>query len=49
MESPFGIVTNMLDCDFELSKFKLQSHYYVHFQSNTLGKGMNFLIPQAKG
>ena len=26
------------------SKFELQLYYYVHFQTNTLGKGMNPLI-----
>ena len=23
------------------SEFELQMHYYVHFQTNTLGNGMN--------
>ena len=30
-------------------KFVLQSRYYVHFQANTLGKGMNPLILPAMG
>ena len=30
-----GIVVNML-----VGKFKFQSHYYIHFQTNTLGKGI---------
>ena len=30
-----------------VSEFELQSRYYIHFQTNTLGKGMNPLIPQA--
>ena len=35
-----------LDCSFYLSEFELQSHYYVHFQSNTIGKGMDlFILP----
>ena len=34
-------VANMLDCDIVISEFKLQSRYYIHFRSNTLGKGMN--------
>ena len=25
-------------------KFRLQLHYYVHSQANTLGKGMNSII-----
>ena len=28
---------NLIDCDIEVSKLKLQSHYYIHFW-NTLGK-----------
>ena len=32
-----------------VSKFELQSHYYVHFETNTLGKGMNPLILPAMG
>ena len=39
----------MLDYEFEASKFKLQSRYYVHFWTNTLGKGMNPLIPRVIG
>ncbi len=31
----------VLDCDIVVSKFKLQSCYYIHFQTNSLGKGMN--------
>ena len=32
-----------------VSEFELQLHYYVHLQTNTLGKGINPLILQAKG
>ena len=32
-------MAKVLDCDLEVSK--LQLCYYVHFQTNTLGKGMN--------
>ena len=28
----------VLDCELKVSKFKLQLHYYVHFQTNILGK-----------
>ena len=28
----------VLNCRFQLSKFKLQSHYYIHFQINTQEK-----------
>ena len=33
-----------MDCGIVVSKFELQSRYYVHFRINTLGKGMNPLI-----
>ena len=39
------IMANMLDFNLIVSKFKLQLCYYIHFQTNTLGKGMNLLIP----
>ena len=41
------IVANMLNCDIVVSKFELKSHYYVHFQINTFGKGMKPLIPSS--
>ena len=34
--------------DTVVNKFELQSRYYVHFRTNTLGKGMKSLIPLAK-
>ena len=43
--SPIGIVANVLNCNIMLSEFKLWSHYYVYFQTNTLGKGINLFIP----
>ena len=42
--SPHGVVANMLDCNIIVSEFKLQLHYYVYFQTNTLGEGMKLLI-----
>ena len=30
----------------EVSKYQLQSCYYVHFQTNNIWKGMNLLILQ---
>ena len=33
-----------MDYNIVVKKFKLQSHYYIHFQINTLGKGMSLLI-----
>ena len=47
MGSPHSIVNNMLDCDIVVSKFKLQLCQYIHFQTNTLGKGMNLSYPSS--
>ena len=38
-----------VDCGIVVRKFVIQSRYYVHFQANTLGKGMNPLILPAIG
>ena len=46
---PRGVMVKAMDCGIKLSEFVLQSHYYVHFQANTLGKGMNPLILPAMG
>ena len=46
MEGPRGVMVKALDCEIVVSEFELQSHYYVHFRTNTLGKGMNlFILP----
>ena len=42
-------VVKVMDCGIVVSKFELQSCYYVHFRTNTLGKGMNCLIIPAMG
>ena len=42
-------VVRVLGCDVEVSEFEFQSRYYVHFRTNTLGKGMNALILPAMG
>ena len=34
----------MEDCVLKVSEFKLQLHYYIHFQINSLKKGMNSLV-----
>ena len=39
-------MVKLLDCDLEVSEFEMQSHYYVLFKTNAIGKGMNSLIPQ---
>ena len=35
------VMVKAMDCEIVVSEFVLQSRYYVHFQANTLGKGMN--------
>ena len=37
-------MAKVLDFGFEVSEFEPQLHYYVHFWTTTLGKGMNPLI-----
>ena len=39
-----GLVADVLDCDIVVSDFESHSSYYVHFQINTLRKGMGPLI-----
>ena len=46
---PRGVMLKAMDCGIVVSEFVLQSRYYVHFQTNTLGKGMNPLILPAMG
>ena len=46
---PRGVMVKAMDCGIIVSKFVLQSHYYVNFQANTLGKGMNPIILPAMG
>ena len=48
--SPRGVMVKAMNCGIVVREFVLQSHYYVHFRANTLGKGMNPLIlPPAMG
>ena len=42
-----GIVANVLDCKIVVKEFELQSRYYVHFHTNSLGKCKNPFIPSA--
>ena len=44
-----GAVANELNCDNSVSEIDLQSRYYVHFQTNTIRKGMNHSIHPAMG
>ena len=39
-ESSFGIMAKVLDSGLKVSKFKLQSCYYIQFWTDTLGKGI---------
>ena len=44
-----GVMFKAMDCGIVVSELELQSRYYVHFRANTLGKGMNPLIPPTMG
>ena len=44
-----GVMVKAMDCGIVVHEFVLQLRYYVHFQANTLGKGMNPLILPAMG
>ena len=46
---PRGVMVKAMDCGIVVREFVLQSRYYVHFRTNTLGKGMNPLILPAMG
>ena len=46
---PCGVMVKVMDCGIGVSEFILQSSYYIHFQANTLGKGMNPLILPVMG
>ena len=46
---PRGVMVKVLDCGSVVSKFELQSLYYIHFWTNTLGKGMNPIYPPSYG
>ena len=46
---PRGVMVKVMDCGIGVREFVLQSHYYVHFRANTLGKGMNPIILPAMG
>ena len=46
---PRGVIVKAMDCGIVVSEFVLQSLYYVHFRTNTLGKGMKPLILLAMG
>ena len=45
---PRGLMVKVMDCGI-ISEFEFDSRYYVHFQTNTLGKGTNPLILPSMG
>ena len=44
-----GVMVKALNCRIVEHKFELQLCNYVHFRTNTLGKGMNPLILPSMG
>ena len=46
---PLCAMFKALDYGINVSKFELQSCYYVHFRMNTFGKGLNPLILPSMG
>ena len=46
---PCGVKVTAMDCEIVVREFVLQSRYYIHFQANAVGKGMNRLILPAMG
>ena len=41
---PNRVVVKTMDCRIIVREFEFQLCYYIHFWTNTLGKGMNPLI-----
>ena len=39
--TPRGVMVKVMVCEIAAREFELQSRYYVHFWTNTLGKGTN--------
>ena len=35
------VMVKLLHCDLKVNKFDIQSHNYVHFRTNSLGKAIN--------
>ena len=46
---PRGVIVKAMDSGIVVSEFVLQSRYYVHFRTNTIGKGTNHVILPAMG
>ena len=45
-ESLCDIRAKVLDSHLKVSEFKLSSHFYMHFQSDSPGESMKPLTPQ---
>ena len=43
---PCGVMVKAMDWEIVAREFELQSRYYVHFRTTTLGKSMNPLSSQ---
>ena len=43
-KSPRGVMVKAFDCRIVVREFELQSRYYVHFWTNTLGNGRKPVI-----
>ena len=48
-QCPLGVMVKTMDYGIGVSKFELKSRLYVHFRTNTFGKGMSPLIPPIYG
>ena len=48
-ECPRVVMVKAMDYGIVVSEFEIQSRYYVHFRTNTLGEGINPLILPAMG
>ena len=46
---PCDVVANVLNYNIVVSEFELKLCFYVHYRTNTLGKGTNPLILQDTG
>ena len=46
---PNSVMVIALNCRIVVSEVELKSSYYIHFRTNTLGKGMNPLVLPAMG
>ena len=38
-------MAKVLDCSLQVSEFKFQLHYNIHFRTETLGRGMCLFNP----